>query len=245
MMKESNITSVLVKSKMSGYEVGRLMIQSYLYDLKQICEGSKEPQGLLNLQEVQYVQDQLKDSNDIKIYNSCRRLFEYLTHAANLATIAKKELDIIALKLYMLIPNELNAKRRYKNDEIIIELMDEFITLLKQWFIFNESFKLISERMELPDLMILINENPMSRVAQVNALLKDLQFLYPGNEVSKVLVSKGMEHACEEGEALQNADIIEVGKLKPTTERINAARDAIKDLTYFKNNYGLHTVLEG
>ncbi len=274
-MKESNITSALVKTKMSGYEVGRLMIQGFLYDLKQLYGGSKDIKDLLTPQEVQHIQDQLTDSQDMKIYNLCRRLWEYLEHASSMATITKKEIDIVALKLYILISGEMKADsmRRslssfYENKEInisvqrlesilglvniehadskdvmVLDLFDEIIDLLKQWLIFQEVFNLISERMELPDLVILVNENPMSKVALVNALIKDLQFLHPKNDVSKALFNRGIGHICGDDEVPENADVIEIEKLKPVAEGINAAREAMKDLTYFKSNWGIHSIL--
>lgn len=276
-MKKTDFTNVLVKSKMTGYEVGRLMIQSFLYDLKQLSQGVEKIQDLLSTKEVQYVQEQLTDSNDIKIYNSCRRLWEYIMNASRVAEVTKKEIEIISLKLYFLISGEIKADslRHWlsvkitkgeitlpdSNAESIIELMDadifdskdkmvsdlydDFVNRLKLWLELQEVFKLISDRMELPDIMILIGSEPMNQVNLVNALISDLQFLHPHNSISKTLADKGIGHIYEADEVLKEDGIIEIDKLKPKAERIDAAREAIKDLTYFKNNYGLNSILEG
>jgi hypothetical protein len=275
-MKESNITNLLAKSKMSGFEVGRLMIQSYLFDLKQLYEGEKDIKDLLSPQEVQQVQNQLNDSHDIKIYNSCRRLYEYMVHASSIATITKKEIDIIAFKLYILISNEIeadairyrissysknkeinistefvesilgliNIERDEEDDVLIIDLCNEFINHLKQWYVFQEVFSLISERMELPDVMLLVNENPADRIKLVNALIKDLQFLYPENRISKALFSNGIGHIYTDDEVLKDIEIIDIEQLKPSAERIELAKKAIRDLTYFSKNWGIHKILE-
>ncbi len=274
-MKESNITSALVKSKMSGFEVGRLMMQDFLYGMKQAYDGTEDPRMLLNPQEVQYIQDQLTDSYDIKIYNSCRRLWEYLDHIAYMTTITKQEIDIIAFKLYILITGEIKAdtiqrdlSSLFKNkaidvpvkrlgstlglinlesdnwkDKTVVELFNMMVDRLRRWYAFLEALSLISERMELPDIMILADESPTNKVKLVNALIQDLQFLCPENKISKALFNKGIGHICGDDEIPKDINVIDIEKLKPSDDKINAAKEAIKDLTYFKSNWGIHTIL--
>ena len=266
---------ILLKSKMSGFEVGRLMIQSYLFELKQLMKGSKEIHDLLSPSEVQHLQAQIADSYDIKIYNSCRRLWEYLVNASSLAEVTKKDIEIMAFKLYFLISNEMKVedlRRRLSNsaaegettildqkiDSIISlvnvdlgdskitmvsELYDELIDCLKLWLILQETFRLISERMNLPDLMIMIGAEPANQVNLVNALVKDMQFLHPENKISKALFDKGIGHICRDDEVPLDADVIDIERLKPTNEKISIARKAIKDLTYFSKNWGIHNLL--
>jgi hypothetical protein len=244
------------------------MIQSYLYGLKQLREGANEIQDLLTPQETNHIQNQLTESQDIKIYNSCRRLWEYLEHVSYIAAIAKKDIDIVAFKLYFLITNEIKSEslcrnlgqskgtgaaeskleasiklitiERDDNRLLVPGLFKELIYLLKQWFAFWEAMNLISQRMELPDLMILVDENPLCRISLVNVLIKDLQFLYPDNEISKALADMGGGNVSG---VAQETDIIDINKLRPTEEKINSARKAIKDLTYFKDNWGIHSIL--
>ncbi|MGE5633372.1 MAG: hypothetical protein ACM3TR_20095 [Caulobacteraceae bacterium] len=276
-MKAANITNILNKSKLSGYDVGRMMMQGLLYELKQIYEEHREEtEPLFSKQEIIYFQDQLTDSYDIQIYNSCRRLFEYITRMSDLATIFTKELQLIAIQIVSIIINENSESIKFKlssykkdtkiiNDleqsildtiqigyskteagRMVLDKVQEFIEVIKQWFVLEAAVKVVSERMELPDLMLLVRETPINKLVLVNALIKDLQFLYPENQVSKTLFENGIGHYTPDDKVPENIDVININELKPAIENIERARATIQDLRYFKDgNFDFHKIIEG
>lgn len=275
------ISNVMAKSKMNGYEVGRLIIQSFLYELKQIfADDTQNIKELLTALEIKHMQDQLKDIYDIEIYMSCRMLWEYLIEVWHLTTLVKKEIQVIVFQLYSIVTYEIqseelkfmvplpNQNGRSKNyikeleekmmetimvdyenieiPELVVEKIYEFSDLMKQWYVFEATVEIISERMGLPDLKILVSGSPLKYIENMKSLIFSLESLYPTNRISKALFINGISSRIPREKITEDTPIFDVEKLKPSKENIEYARRVAQDLTYFiDGNHLFHTVVEG
>lgn len=251
-MKISKIKNILTKGKLSGYEVGRLMMQDLLYELKQVQdEHIEDLEELLSIQEVNHLQDQLVDNYDIQIYNSCRRLLEYIIKVTDLAAILSRDIEISSLNIYALIMNEVKNKAQVDLADIstatlFLSKLQRFKGLMKQWLVLEATIIVISERMELPDLMLLTRETPVNIVEAINGMIKDLRGQYPESRISKALVQNEIENYTSGDKAHKNLDIIDINELKPTVRNIEYAKATIQDLRYFKDGNSIfHTIIEG
>ncbi len=107
-MKNNDIKT-LIRSGLTGEEVGKLMIKSMLHVYKQalinpdIYEGIREPEELFSKHERDMMVDRLTTSSDIKAYNDYKNVFDYLRNTAVLYSLYLKDFEVSFLKLFMIL----------------------------------------------------------------------------------------------------------------------------------------------
>lgn len=273
-MKYKNIDSLLVKNKMTGFEVGRIMIQGYLFMHKQILNNQKDkPKPLLSDQEIAHLQAQLVSLEDVRMYNAFLRLWHHISIFNSDILLAAKSLEVCVLQLYILLKNEgsnesvqvtsdgitfpSNAEKRTESNRnvafnlqtligikldavtLTIEFYKDILDLLKKWYVMEAVFSIIAERIDLPDLMLLIGETPDRLVDLSNVLLTDYFYLYPDSDISRAFFSQGIIRQCKEKVFTEMDRLIDPHKIKPSKESVGKAKTLIQDLTFFSKDIDL------
>jgi len=93
------IQALLKKGKLTGDEVGKLMIRDLLATYHNFLKG-KEDQGLLTQAEMNTIINGLTKNEDIKRYNEYRRLLEYLVNATKAYMIHEGSVEEYLWKIY-------------------------------------------------------------------------------------------------------------------------------------------------
>lgn len=113
------LTSILNKGKLTGEEVGRLMIKDLLEIYKEArnnpdaLNGKKDVKGILTAAERQIMVDRLDTREDIRAYNEYRALYEYITKDATRLDLYHKEVQIALWRLIHLVSQLKNAEDEY------------------------------------------------------------------------------------------------------------------------------------
>lgn len=113
------LTNLLNKGKLTGEEVGRLMIKDLLEIYKEarnnpdVLNGKKDAKGILTAAERQIMVDRLDTREDIRAYNEYRALYEYITKDATRLDLYHKEVQIALWRLIHLVSQLKNAEDEY------------------------------------------------------------------------------------------------------------------------------------
>lgn len=113
------LTNLLGKGKLTGEEVGQLMIKDllsgYEYALKNpaVMRGEKETKSLLSDTERTALVDGLTTNEDIRAYNNYRALHEYLLKDSTLLALCLKDAEIGLWKLTHLLTHLKTAEEEY------------------------------------------------------------------------------------------------------------------------------------
>ncbi len=103
------IQTLLKKGKLTGDEVGKLMIQDLVATYHNFLKG-KEDQGLLTLAEMNTIISGIKKSEDIKRYNEYRHLLEYIVNAAKAYMIYEGSAEEYLWRIYFLLSEMRHAE---------------------------------------------------------------------------------------------------------------------------------------
>lgn len=115
------LTSLLGKGKLTGEEVGRLMIKDIVETYKDALNNialnkeNKEAKGILTDAQRQTMVSKLETREDIKAYNEYRALHEYLIKDSTLLSLYHKEAQVAIWRLIHLISQLKNAEDEYNH----------------------------------------------------------------------------------------------------------------------------------
>ena len=112
----TNIKNLLKKGKLTGHEVGQLMIKDLAKSYKNILEN-KGDEGLLTFEDKMLLVDGLKKSEDIKRYNEFRHVHEFLITAPILFSLYEKTASNAFWKIYHLLREAQQAEREYTQEK--------------------------------------------------------------------------------------------------------------------------------
>ena len=112
----TNIKNLLKKGKLTGHEVGQLMIKDLAKSYKNILEN-KGDEGLLTFEDKTLLVDGLKKSEDIKRYNEFRHVHEFLITAPILFSLYEKTASNAFWKTYHLLRETQQAENEYTQEK--------------------------------------------------------------------------------------------------------------------------------
>jgi len=113
------ITRLLNKSKLTGEEVGQLIIKDMIEAFKQILtdpkirDGQKQAKGLLTPEQKQVLVNKLDTKEDIRDYNNYRALYDFLTDSSLRMDLYHKEAQVALWRLIHLVSQLKNAEDEY------------------------------------------------------------------------------------------------------------------------------------
>jgi hypothetical protein len=120
--------------------------------------------------------------------------------------------------------------------DTIKDLQEEIKESIRFCFTVEEAFNIIAERIELPEINLLLLGFPKDKIKLLNDLINDLPFSIhrPGLEL------KDIERLVDE-----LITPIRINDLKPDKENIEKARRIIRDMSFFKGDIDLHLIIKG
>lgn len=113
------LTNLLNKGKLTGEEVGQLIIKDMIEAFKQILtdpkirDGQKQAKGLLTPEQKQVLVNKLDTKEDIRDYNNYRALYDFLTDSSLRLDLYHKEAQVALWRLIHLVSQLKNAEDEY------------------------------------------------------------------------------------------------------------------------------------
>lgn len=173
-MKKINLNS-LVKEKLTGDEVGRLMMMDSLSLYKSamedidVAEERRPPKTLFSENEAKQIKGNLNDPFSIEKYNSYCDLLHFLKYNKLESMIAGYEIEILLWRLAFIFSS--NKKRTESNLYSIEILIQIAIFKIKMVLFFNTLVDLAIKLTDIPDLQLLKSTLPEDLLPSINGFL--------------------------------------------------------------------------
>lgn len=116
---EPKSNKLVKKGKLTGEEVGQLIIKDMIEAFKQILtdpkirDGQKQAKGLLTPEQKQVLVNKLDTKEDIRDYNNYRALYDFLTDSSLRLDLYHKEAQVALWRLIHLVSQLKNAEDEY------------------------------------------------------------------------------------------------------------------------------------
>lgn len=174
--------SNLIKDKLTGEELGKLMLKDsmsiYMQGLtdKDVLSGKKEPTHLLKEYEVKDMINKLSGDYNIKVYNNYRELLNCIRNFAISQIACKYEIEVASWKLAFCF----FARDKFPiTSEDILHLKKAIIELndyIRGLFFYTAVFQLIAEFTKISDISYLPLALPEDLVKIVNILIEGYNY---------------------------------------------------------------------
>lgn len=120
-----SIKSLLKKGKLTGAEVGRLMIADLVAAYKNAMKGKTDGFGLFTPEEKQRLSDAVTGTQDIRDYNDYIAIYNFLKTYGAICQSMATSVELEFFRLYSLLSRMLEAETSYSLREIAPTIMTE------------------------------------------------------------------------------------------------------------------------